>query len=76
MTYEDAAQVLECPVGTVRSRLHRARALLATKVLGTERQGAESRVDLRTGDPDKAQASDDTERAARLGGIDAGGCYV
>jgi len=76
MTYEDAAQVLECPIGTVRSRLHRARALLATKVLGTERQGVEPRVDLRTGEPDQAQPADDAERAARRGGIDVGGCYV
>ncbi|MBS1804503.1 MAG: sigma-70 family RNA polymerase sigma factor [Acidobacteria bacterium] len=29
MSYEDAAQVLAVPVGTVRSRLHRARAQLA-----------------------------------------------
>jgi len=32
MSYEDAAQVLRCPVGTVRSRLHRARELLFTKL--------------------------------------------
>jgi RNA polymerase sigma-70 factor, ECF subfamily len=28
-SYEDAAVVMQCPVGTVRSRLHRARLLLA-----------------------------------------------
>ncbi len=32
MTYEDAAGVLKCPVGTVRSRLHRARDLLLAKL--------------------------------------------
>jgi RNA polymerase sigma-70 factor (ECF subfamily) len=32
MTYEQAAGLLECAVGTVRSRLHRGRALLATKL--------------------------------------------
>ena len=32
MDYADAASVLECPIGTVRSRLHRARALLAQKL--------------------------------------------
>lgn len=31
-SYEDAARILERPVGTVRSRLHRARALLAAKL--------------------------------------------
>jgi RNA polymerase sigma-70 factor (ECF subfamily) len=29
LTYAETAAVLECPVGTVRSRLHRGRALLA-----------------------------------------------
>lgn len=32
MTYEDAAGVLKCPVGTVRSRLHRGRNLLLGKL--------------------------------------------
>jgi RNA polymerase sigma-70 factor (ECF subfamily) len=32
MDYEGAAAILECPVGTVRSRLHRGRALLAEKL--------------------------------------------
>lgn len=32
MTYEQAAGVLKCPVGTIRSRLHRARDLLLTKL--------------------------------------------
>ena len=33
-TYEEAALISECAVGTVRSRLHRARALLARKLVG------------------------------------------
>src|SRR6202453_4738773 len=32
MSYEEAAVALDCPVGTVRSRLHRARALLVEKL--------------------------------------------
>ena len=31
-SYEEAATLLECAVGTVRSRLHRARSLLAKKL--------------------------------------------
>jgi RNA polymerase sigma-70 factor (ECF subfamily) len=31
-SYEDAARIINCPVGTVRSRLHRARGLLAAKM--------------------------------------------
>jgi RNA polymerase sigma-70 factor, ECF subfamily len=31
-TYDEAAGVLGCPVGTVRSRLHRARTMLAEKL--------------------------------------------
>ena len=31
-SYEEAAQVLECPIGTVRSRLNRGRSMLAQKL--------------------------------------------
>jgi RNA polymerase sigma-70 factor (ECF subfamily) len=35
MSYEEASAHLECPVGTIRSRLHRARALLIEKLRET-----------------------------------------
>jgi RNA polymerase sigma-70 factor (ECF subfamily) len=34
MSYEETASVLDCSVGTVRSRLHRGRALLLQKLTG------------------------------------------
>jgi RNA polymerase sigma-70 factor (ECF subfamily) len=37
MSYEEAAAALDCPVGTVRSRLHRARAILVEKLRDTHR---------------------------------------
>ena len=37
MSYADAAVIAECPVGTVRSRLHRAKALLMTKLAASQR---------------------------------------
>ena len=36
LTYAETAAVLHCPVGTVRSRLHRGRVLLATMLDETE----------------------------------------
>jgi len=36
LSYQDAARVLGCAVGTVRSRLHRARALLSEKLAPTK----------------------------------------
>jgi RNA polymerase sigma-70 factor (ECF subfamily) len=42
--YEEAAEVLGCPVGTLRSRLHRARALLAEKLREFQRPGRRASV--------------------------------
>jgi len=39
-SYEDAANTLGVPVGTVMSRLHRARRLLAQRLVDGERQAA------------------------------------
>jgi len=42
LSYADAASAVSCAVGTVRSRLHRGRALLAAK-LGAGRAGLAAR---------------------------------
>lgn len=40
LTYEEIAEFLECPIGTVRSRLHRGRKLLQAKLFDyAKRQG-------------------------------------
>jgi RNA polymerase sigma-70 factor (ECF subfamily) len=39
MSYEQSARVMGCPVGTVRSRLHRARGLLAAKLKRAQMAG-------------------------------------
>jgi RNA polymerase sigma-70 factor (ECF subfamily) len=40
MSYAEAAQVLDCAVGTIRSRLHRARGLLIEKLRATNDTGS------------------------------------
>ena len=44
MSYAEAANVIDCAVGTVRSRLHRARALLVEKLRATNDGKATSAV--------------------------------
>ncbi len=44
LSYEDAASVLGCSVGTVRSRLHRGRALLIQKLGGGKKVEAGSKA--------------------------------
>jgi RNA polymerase sigma-70 factor (ECF subfamily) len=44
MSYAEAAQVLNCAVGTIRSRLHRARALLIEKLRTNREPGTASGI--------------------------------
>jgi RNA polymerase sigma-70 factor (ECF subfamily) len=44
MDYATVAQVIQCPIGTVRSRLHRARGLLLRKLSAVPAMAATSRV--------------------------------
>lgn len=42
LSYQDAAAVIGCPLGTVRSRLNRARAALASRLLSQQPTGLET----------------------------------
>jgi RNA polymerase sigma-70 factor (ECF subfamily) len=51
MSYGDAAAALGCPVGTVRSRLHRARTMLAVRLAVAAPPPAASAAGARAGRP-------------------------
>lgn len=38
LTYQDIARILSCPMGTVRSRLHRARRILQQRLFQVARE--------------------------------------
>jgi RNA polymerase sigma-70 factor (ECF subfamily) len=58
LSYEDAAAAAGCAIGTIRSRLHRGRTLLATRV--------RSEGDARTGSREDAETAE--RRARRAAG--------
>ena len=51
MSYEEAAHALGCAAGTLRSRLHRGREMLATRLRATERTEAAAAEGLRLARP-------------------------
>lgn len=63
MSYAEAAEALGCAVGTVRSRLHRARAMLAEKLRGRLEAAREGGAEFEGGGG--AQASGQALRTAR-----------
>ena len=50
MSYAEAAAALNCAVGTVRSRLHRARAMLAEKMRGRREEEAARQAEAEAGE--------------------------
>jgi RNA polymerase sigma-70 factor (ECF subfamily) len=73
LSYVDAAAALSCPVGTVRSRLHRARALLASRLSASSLKAA---ADTATVRPDRAGAAQNTCGATSVDAVEDGGCYA
>jgi hypothetical protein len=58
LSYQDAASVAGCAIGTVRSRLHRGRGLLAARLRGDTASGME-RASKR--EPNEASLSEEPE---------------
>ncbi len=48
VSYEQAAEILGCAIGTVRSRLHRARALLLAKLRPAEQVDSQTSAALKS----------------------------
>jgi RNA polymerase sigma-70 factor (ECF subfamily) len=68
LSYVDAAGALGCAVGTVRSRLHRARAMLGEKMRGRERESENAAGE----DAESGADGDD----ARAGVLQAARCFA
>jgi RNA polymerase sigma-70 factor (ECF subfamily) len=73
LSYLDAADALSCAVGTVRSRLHRGRALLAAKLTAAAEVGA-SRVEPFRTDEIRAAGQVPRTRRAPEPALEPGGC--
>jgi RNA polymerase sigma-70 factor (ECF subfamily) len=76
LSYADAAEALACPVGTVRSRLHRARALLGARLAAAGLLNPEPQTAAPAGEPATESGRDERAREARPDGVEPGGCYA
>jgi RNA polymerase sigma-70 factor (ECF subfamily) len=76
MTYEDAARALECPIGTVRSRLHRARAMLAAKLSAARVATPAAAAGTTIGEDDAVADVGEPAREAGPARAGAKGCYA
>ena len=65
MTYADAATAIGCAIGTVRSRLHRGRALLAVKMAASSSVECGKPVGSRESPADITRVPDRTFRSVR-----------
>ena len=75
LSYVDAAAALSCPVGTVRSRLHRARVLLAAKLSASRlTAAADTAADRRSNQA--ADPAHETRGATSVDAVEDGGCYA
>jgi RNA polymerase sigma-70 factor (ECF subfamily) len=73
LSYQDSADALSCAVGTVRSRLHRGRALLAAKLTAAAEARAQGVEPLRADGITDADPVRRTRRAAEAA-LEPGGC--
>jgi RNA polymerase sigma-70 factor (ECF subfamily) len=67
MTYEEIAELLDCPIGTVRSRLHRARKMVRDKLFdyaktkGFNKNSASSSAEQKRSLKNTSSIDDDTD---------------
>ncbi|NDQ56687.1 MAG: RNA polymerase sigma factor [Acidipila sp.] len=69
LSYEDAARLLGCALGTVRSRLHRARALLVEKlrVYPPSANSAGTKTPVEFSPPDRPSSDSNSQKSAAAG---------
>jgi RNA polymerase sigma-70 factor, ECF subfamily len=73
LSYQDAADALSCAVGTVRSRLHRGRALLASKLTAAQAEGTGAAGQVEAAEDVPARLARRTPRVPSAA-LEPGGC--